>query len=140
MELAHSWLRVVDEHNSETLNGTPLSGGNRTPTWDAEYRPTSSTSGSVTERSTYDGDGARRTCAVNGVPTVSLAGVWKEVSGGATTVSYPCNGTLVAMREGSTVTTRHGDHPSLPLRCAQGCGAGQAWAVSAWRPARAGHC
>jgi hypothetical protein len=36
--------------------------------------------------------------------------VWKEVSGGATTVSYPCNGTLVAMREGSTVTTRHGDH------------------------------
>ena len=90
------------------------------------------TSGRLTEAFTSDANGARLTRTVTGVPTVDLARVWEEVVGGAVTVYYPFNGTVVAMRQGSDVTPLHGDHPALR--------AGPAWARSAWRPARAGPC
>ena len=106
----HQARSVGGQAYTYDANGNLVSGGGRTYQWDAENRPTRIVSGTLSEDYTYDADGERLTRTVNGVTTVELAGLWAEVVGGATKVSYPFHGTIVAMREGSTVTTRHGDH------------------------------
>jgi YD repeat-containing protein len=65
---------VGGQPSTYDANGTLLSGGGRLYTWDAEHRPTSSTSGGVAERSTSDADGERVARTVQGVTTVDLAG------------------------------------------------------------------
>jgi RHS repeat-associated protein len=106
----HQARSVGGQAYTYDANGNLVSGGGRTYQWDAENRPTRIVSGTLSEDYTYDADGERLTRTVNGVTTVELAGLWAEVVGGATKVYYPFHGTIVAMRQGGTVTAVHGDH------------------------------
>ncbi|MCC6627817.1 MAG: RHS repeat-associated core domain-containing protein, partial [Chloroflexi bacterium] len=92
--------------------GTLTSGGGRTLSWDAAQRPTSITSGGVTETYAYDADGTRARRTVGGV-TTAYVGDDDEVDapGGAWRVSYRVGGQVVAQRTSAGVVTYlHGDH------------------------------
>ena len=106
----HQARTVGGQPYTYDANGNLLSGGGRTYSWDAENRPTSSTSGGVAESYTYDADGERVARTVQGVTTVMFAGLWERDSTGGTRTFYMFHGQVVAMRQGRAVTYLHGDH------------------------------
>jgi uncharacterized protein RhaS with RHS repeats len=77
-----------------------LSGGNRSYGWDAENRPSSISSGGVSESYSYDADGERIKRASGGTTTVYLGGLWEEVVGGAVKSYYTLKGDTAGLLDG----------------------------------------
>jgi YD repeat-containing protein len=105
----HQARTVNGQAYSYDANGNLLSGGGRTYTWNDERLPASVASGGVTESYSYDADGERVTRTRSGTTTRYLEGLW-EVSGSTTQAYYAFTGQTVAVRNGSAVTSLHGDH------------------------------
>jgi RHS repeat-associated protein len=87
-----------------------LSGGRRLISWSAENLPAVVTNAGTAETYGYDAAFRRVSKRRAGVVTICAEGLWEEVVGGPAKSLYTFNGHVVAMREGSAVTSLHGDH------------------------------
>ena len=91
--------------------GNLSSGGGRRYSWNSENLPTTVTGrDGVTETYGYNADSERVTRTRSGVATIYAEGLWEETVGGRAKSFYSFHGHIVAVREGSTVTSLHGDH------------------------------
>jgi RHS repeat-associated protein len=93
-------------------NGNLRTDGGRQYSWNAENLPTQISHVSGNESYSYDADGERVKLLRGSTTTVYLEGLWDEVAGGTTKMSYDFNGQIVAVRDTSanTVTYLHADH------------------------------
>lgn len=100
----HQARSVGGSAYSYDANGNLTSGGGRSYSWDGFNRPSTVTSGGVTESYTYNADDARVKKVRGGMSTYYLEGIWEEDSTGAVRKYYTLAGQAVAMREVSSST------------------------------------
>jgi RHS repeat-associated protein len=112
LDKAHAVVSISTTTFCYDRNGTMVSGGGRTYSWNGDNLPMAISHVSGTEFYVYDGDGERVAKSNGSVDTIYVAGLLEQVVGGVTKTYYTFGDQTVAMRDSGTglVTYLHADH------------------------------